>query len=58
MPQPSWHSSHLQLRVPAQAQCHTCVGHGNVGVYECWRYAGEGAISGEYPVMINFSPNM
>jgi len=40
--------------VPARAVCPTCHGYGGVGLYECSRCAGEGAISGEVPVSVSF----
>lgn len=45
---------HARVLVPAQAICPSCRGRGNISVYECWRCAGEGAISGELPVTISF----
>jgi DnaJ-class molecular chaperone len=45
---------HARILVPAHAVCPTCRGRGAVSVYECWRCAGEGAISGELPVTISF----
>ena len=43
-----------KVMVPARAVCPTCRGVGGVGVYECVRCAGEGAISGEVPLSISF----
>ena len=40
--------------VPARALCPTCHGYGGMGLYECSRCAGEGAISGEVPVSVSF----
>ena len=45
---------HARLMVPAQAICPTCRGRGIVSVYECWRCAGEGAISGDFPVTLPY----
>jgi molecular chaperone DnaJ len=47
-----------KVMVPARAICPTCRGYGSVGVYECSRCAGEGAISGEMPVSIAFPPGL
>jgi len=47
-----------RIMVPAQAVCPTCRGYGGVGFYECSRCAGEGAISGEVPVLIAFPPGL
>jgi len=45
-----------RIMVPARVKCSTCLGYGGVGLYECWRCRGEGAITGEYPVSISFPP--
>ena len=47
-----------RITVPAKAVCPTCRGYGGVGVYECYRCAGEGVISGEMPVSISFPPGI
>ena len=44
--------------VPALAACPTCRGYGSVGFYECFRCAGEGSISAEVPVSIEFPPGL
>jgi DnaJ-class molecular chaperone len=44
----------IRVLVPAHATCPTCAGYGGAGPYECWRCAGEGAITGEMPVQISF----
>jgi molecular chaperone DnaJ len=46
------------VMVPVRVTCPTCGGYGGVGVYECQRCAGEGAISGEMPVSIAFPPGL
>lgn len=43
-----------RVMVPARAACPTCQGVGTVGIYTCSRCAGEGAITGEMPVIISF----
>jgi molecular chaperone DnaJ len=43
-----------RVMVPAQAVCPVCHGYGGIGLYECFRCAGEGAVSGEVPVAISF----
>jgi DnaJ-class molecular chaperone len=48
----------IRIMVPARAVCPTCGGHGGIGLYQCWRCAGEGALSGEYPVHIFFKPDI
>ncbi|MFH1574811.1 MAG: DnaJ domain-containing protein [Acidobacteriota bacterium] len=45
---------HVRLMMPARADCPTCNGSGALGLYECWRCAGEGSISGGFPVTVAF----
>jgi len=45
---------YVRIFVPAQARCPTCSGRGSVGFYECWRCAGEGRITGEYPMTVAY----
>ena len=47
-----------RIMVPARAICPTCRGCGGVGIYECLRCAGEGAIVGELPISISFPPGL
>ena len=47
-----------RIMVPARAVCPTCHGCGGVGLYECSRCAGEGAIAGEVPISIAFPPGL
>ncbi len=47
-----------RVMAPARAVCPTCRGYGRVGLYECARCAGEGAITGEIPVSISFPPGL
>lgn len=44
----------VRVEVPAQTACPTCGGHGHVAGYGCWRCAGHGALTGEYPVDIDY----
>ena len=48
----------VRIMVPARAICKTCRGYGNVGPYECSRCAGEGAITGEVPIIVAFQPGL
>ncbi|MBN1614349.1 MAG: DnaJ domain-containing protein [Deltaproteobacteria bacterium] len=43
-----------RIMVPARSVCPVCRGYGGVGFCECYRCAGEGAISGEVPISISF----
>ena len=48
----------VRVMVPVRAICKTCRGFGNVGPYECFRCAGEGAIIGEVPILVSFQPGL
>jgi molecular chaperone DnaJ len=43
-----------RIMVPARAFCPACRGRGSIGLYECWRCEGQGALTGEYPVMVSY----
>lgn len=47
-----------KVMVPVRAACPTCRGYGSVGYDECYRCAGQGAVSGEVPVSIAFPPGL
>jgi len=47
-----------RVMVPVHATCPACRGFGHVGMYTCSRCAGEGAISGEMPVVVSFPPRL
>jgi DnaJ-class molecular chaperone len=57
-PEQARRGGNARIMVPAQAICPTCHGHGGVGLYECLRCAGEGAISGEMTVSVAFPPGL
>ena len=44
----------VRVEIPAQVACPTCAGHGHVAGYECRRCAGRGALTGEYPVDVEY----
>lgn len=44
----------VRVFVPVRALCPTCRGHGRVGGYECWRCAGRGALTTEYPLEVDY----
>jgi len=48
----------VRVMVPARAICKTCRGYGTVGPYECSYCAGEGAVSGEVPILVAFQPGL
>ena len=57
-PEQARQGGNARIMVPAQAVCPTCRGQGGVGLYNCVRCAGEGAISGEMPVSVAFPPGL
>ena len=57
-PEQARQGGNARIMVPAQAVCPTCRGQGGVGLYDCVRCAGEGAISGEMPVSVAFPPGL
>jgi molecular chaperone DnaJ len=44
----------VQIQVPARAVCPSCRGHGALGLYECWRCLGQGTLTAEYPIQVNY----
>ena len=44
----------FRIQVPAVAPCPTCKGFGSIGLWECWRCAGEGNIAGDFPVVVEY----
>jgi molecular chaperone DnaJ len=45
----------IRVFVPAaEATCPTCRERGGTGPWECWRCAGEGSITGELPIIIEY----
>ena len=53
-PEQARRGGNARIMVPTKAVCPSCGGYGGVGPYECFRCAGEGAISGEMPVSVSF----
>lgn len=47
-----------QVLIPARARCPSCLGHGAVGPYECWRCRGQGAITADYPLDVEYPPTL
>jgi DnaJ-class molecular chaperone len=48
----------VRIWMPARARCPACRGRGDVGFYECWRCEGHGAVSTEYPVDVEYPPDV
>lgn len=43
-----------RIMIPARARCPACRGHGMLGLYECWRCQGRGAITADYPLELRY----
>ena len=43
-----------RILIPARAQCPACLGHGAVGLYQCWRCQGHGSITADYPLEVSY----
>jgi molecular chaperone DnaJ len=54
----AFRGGNAEVMVPVRAACPTCRGYGSDGYYECYRCAGQGAISEEVPVSIAFPPGL
>jgi molecular chaperone DnaJ len=48
----------VSVMIPARAICPGCRGNGAVGGYECWRCEGQGALTSEYPVDLDYPPGV
>jgi len=57
-PNEAWFGGTVRVEIPAQATCPTCGGRGAVEPYECWRCAGHGALTTEYPVDVQYPPGL
>jgi len=57
-PEEARRGGQARVLVPAQATCPTCRGLGGVGPYLCARCAGEGVITGEFPLTISVPPGL
>ncbi len=44
----------VRISIPARARCPNCRGRGLVGPYECWRCAGHGSITADYPLNVAY----
>jgi len=44
----------VRVMVPAQVPCSACNGRGGIGLFECWRCTGNGVITGEFPVTVDY----
>ena len=53
-PHEAFAGGQIRVLVPARMVCPACDGRGGVGPYQCWRCAGHGAFTDEYPVMVSY----
>jgi molecular chaperone DnaJ len=47
-----------RIMVPSEIDCPACQRCGAVGRFMCWHCAGQGRITGEFPVTVTFPPGM
>jgi len=40
----------VRVRIPGRARCRACGGIGSIGLSECWRCEGQGALTTEFPL--------
>lgn len=52
----AWLGAVVRLRLPAQAPCPSCRGHGTVGFQTCWRCRGQGRQIIDYPLTLSVPP--
>jgi molecular chaperone DnaJ len=48
----------VRVEIPARAGCPACGGRGHVGGYECYRCAGHGELTAEFPLDIPYPPGI
>jgi molecular chaperone DnaJ len=53
-PQQAFAGGEVRIMVPARLVCPACGGQGSIGPYECSHCEGHGAVTGEYPVTVNY----
>ncbi len=51
-PEEAQQGGRARILIPARAECPACLGHGSVGLYQCWRCEGRGAITADYPLEV------
>ncbi len=57
-PEEAFLGGSVQINIPARATCPACGGRGAVGLYECWRCEGHGALTAEYPIAVRYPPGI
>ena len=53
-PEQAFEGGTVRILVPARVVCRACGGRGSVGPYGCWHCEGHGAVTGEYPIAVNY----
>jgi DnaJ-class molecular chaperone len=53
-PEEAWWGGRVRVLIPARLPCRACAGQGAVGLYECWRCQGRGALTKEYPIDVDY----
>lgn len=53
-PDEAVYGGQVRVWIPARAACRACGGRGSVGLYECWRCEGHGALTTEFPLDVAY----
>lgn len=57
-PEQARRGGRARVLVPALIGCPSCHGHGEIGLYECWRCQGEGLLPVEQPISVAYPPGV
>ncbi len=57
-PQEARRGGSARIMIPARAQCPSCSGHGAIGFYQCWQCGGQGSMTADCPVELEYPPGM
>lgn len=53
-PDEAAYGGQVRVWIPARSACRACGGRGSVGLYECWRCEGHGALTTEFPLDLDY----
>jgi DnaJ-class molecular chaperone len=57
-PDEAAYGGRVRVWIPTRAACGACGGRGSVGLYECWRCGGHGALTTEFPLGLDYHPGL
>lgn len=57
-PEEAKRGGRMEIMLPSQSLCPTCSGQGAVGPYQCFRCMGNGSVSGDVPVAVEYPPGI